>query len=110
MKLLIVISALLISWPANAEDHLVETRYCGEPKRNTEGRIRRSMATVKYFKELYPCEYPCDNTWRVDHVIPLAVGGCDAVRNMQWLPPTIKNCSGAICKDRWERKLYPTKF
>lgn len=48
---------------------------------------------------------PCKG-WAIDHVIPLAVGGCDAVSNLQWLPVEIKSCAGTVCKDRWERKVY----
>jgi hypothetical protein len=109
-KLLIVLLSFLVFPYVFAGDHLKETRYCGDPERTEAGKIKRSMATVKHFKELYPCIYPCDDTWRVDHVIPLAVGGCDSVSNMQWLPSTIKNCSGRLCKDRWERLVYPKNY
>jgi 5-methylcytosine-specific restriction endonuclease McrA len=44
--------------------------------------------------------------WEVDHVIPLACGGCDAVANMQWLPSGAKSTSSPLAKDRWERRVY----
>lgn len=90
---------------ARADNHLVETRYCGEPKRYADGRLARSVTVVKYFEALYPLppQYNRDD-WQVDHVIPLASGGCDAIRNLQWLPKTIKTCADDDCKDRWERK------
>lgn len=109
-RILIGLLALLVFTYGHADNHLIETRYCGDPERTESGRIKRSMATVKKFKELYPCIYPCDFSWRVDHVIPLAVGGCDSVSNMQWLPPSIKNCAGLLCKDRWERLVYPKNY
>lgn len=87
-----------------ADDRLAETRYCGEPKRNADGRIVRSAIVLKEFERLYPLPIQYSRAdWQIDHVIPLAVGGCDAVRNMQWLPKAIKTCADDKCKDRWER-------
>lgn len=80
-------------------DPSADARFCG-------GKPVRNPATVKAFKKEWPCIAPCDKTWQVDHIIPLAVGGCDAIINMQWLPGTIKTCAGTVCKDRWERKIY----
>lgn len=91
--------------------HLHETRYCGEPARDHWGKIRRNSYVVKVFKRLYPL--PADyisSEWSVDHVIPLAVGGCDAISNLQWLPNSIKNTSDQDNKDRWERRLYPKQY
>lgn len=89
---------------ANADNHLTETRFCGEPKRYNDGRIMRSITVVKEFERLYPLPPQYSrNDWQVDHVIPLASGGCDAIRNLQWLPKTIKTCADDDCKDRWER-------
>ena len=44
-------------------------------------------------------------SWAIDHVIPLACGGCDSIENLQWLKNSIKSCAGTECKDRWERKI-----
>ena len=44
--------------------------------------------------------------WRghvVDHVIPLARGGCDCPENMNW-----QTNADAACKDRWEQ-VVPVK-
>ena len=87
-----------------------ELRYCGEPARDKDGSISRSSSVIAKFKIIHPC--PETNKisgscpgWAIDHVIPLACGGCDAVSNMQWLPIGIK--SQAITgKDRFERKIY----
>lgn len=91
---------------------LDETRYCTDsPIRDLNGRIVRSSEVVRAFRAVHPC--PVTNQtkgacpgWNIDHVIPLAVGGCDAVANLQWLPVEIKRCPGLICKDRWEREVY----
>ena len=106
--LLVVVLLLPFGAQAGALD---ETRYCGEPKRTAAGRILRRADVLVEFRRLYACPAtgrhtgPCKG-WAIDHVIPLAVGGCDAVRNLQWLPNKIKSCSGTVCKDRWERKVY----
>lgn len=89
-----------------ADNHLAETRCCvAEIARNADGSIKRNRAVVRAFERIYPLpsQYSRDD-WQIDHVIPLAVGGFDAVRNMQWLPKTIKTCADDDCKDRYERK------
>lgn len=84
-----------------------DIRYCGEPKRTASGKIKRSAAVLRDFEARYPLpvEYRRSD-WQIDHVIPLAVGGCDALHNLQWLPKKIKTCSDDSCKDRWERIIY----
>ncbi len=90
-------------------DATTETRYCGEPRRDTAGDIYRSSSVRSAFQKIHPCPVngltsgACPG-WQVDHVIPLACGGCDAVNNMQWLPETIKTQKGG--KDGFERKIY----
>lgn len=95
-----------------------ETRICGTPKRNAAGEIIRSAAVRDSFRKVWACpatglkDGRCDG-WQIDHVIPLAQGGCDAVSNMQWLPVAIKTCSlstGVPCKDRWEQEVYATSW
>lgn len=97
--------------PAYANSHLTETRYCGEPSRHANGSIKRNRSVVLAFESLYPLPPGYDRSkWQIDHVIPLAVGGCDAVHNMQWLPESIKTCPSDDCKDRWERDgIYPKR-
>lgn len=91
---------------------LAETRYCGpEIKRDATGRIERSSAVLRAFRDRYPCPSTGQRRgacpgWNIDHVIPLRQGGCDAVPNLQWLPVEIKRCAGAVCKDRWEHEVY----
>lgn len=94
---------------------LEETRYCGEPARMADGSIRRRADVIRAFKKTHPCPVTGAATgacpgWAVDHVIPLAVGGCDSVSNLQWLPNEIKSAPGATPKDRWERRLYGSPF
>lgn len=89
---------------------LDETRYCGEAKRNARGEIVRRADVLDAFAKRHPCPatgQPVRSCagWAIDHVIPLASGGCDAVSNLQWLPTALKSCAGQ-CKDRWERKVY----
>lgn len=88
-----------------------EPRYCGEPKRNARGEIVRRADVLRAFRAIHPCPAtgaargPCPG-WSIDHVIPLACGGCDKVLNLQWMKNEIKSCAGASCKDRWERPAY----
>lgn len=91
---------------------LEETRYCTvTPHRDADGSISRRADVLRAFRDLYPCPATGEKRgacpgWNIDHVIPLAVGGCDAVSNLQWLPTAIKRCAGEACKDRWERWVY----
>lgn len=108
MKLLL--SLLIFTTVAIADD--VDTRYCREqPLRDADGSISRDMGEIAKFKRIHSCpsnghnEGACPG-WNIDHVIPLANGGCDTVINMQWLPIEIKRCGGNFCKDRWERTVY----
>lgn len=96
---------------AAPDPFLTETRYCGQPARNADGSIKRRSAVVIAFKRTHPCPstgltFGSCPGWSADHVIPLAVCGCDAVSNMQWLKNEIKSCPGQVCKDRWERVVY----
>ena len=98
---------LLLSFPA-----IADMRICGTgPVRDEHGRIARSREVLQYFRNIYPCPATGLTTgacpgWAIDHVIPLACGGCDNIENMQWLKTSIKSCKGRECKDRWERKVY----
>jgi len=110
IRVALLVAVLLLPFGAQA-GALDETRYCGDPRRDAQGRILRRADVLNAFAKLYACpatglhKRSCPG-WAIDHVIPLAVGGCDAVRNLQWLPDKIKSCSGTVCKDRWERKVY----
>ncbi|MCB4365393.1 HNH endonuclease [Hydrogenophaga taeniospiralis] len=86
-----------------------DPRYCGDPARTASGAIRRSRAVLRHFVAVHPCpstdkpDTACPN-WSIDHVIPLASGGCDEIGNLQWLPDALKSCA-VICKDRFERAI-----
>ena len=91
---------------------LDETRCCvAEIARDADGKIARRADVLRAFRDLYPCPATglnrgrCDG-WNLDHVLPLACGGFDAVSNLQWLPVEIKRCPGDKCKDRFERRIY----
>lgn len=64
--------------------------------RDDTGRIKRSRASVREFKQVtgHPEGRP---GYVIDHIIPLKKGGCDDPRNMQW--QTIQDAKE---KDRWE--------
>jgi hypothetical protein len=90
---------------------LDETRYCTvTPHRDKDGSISRRADVLRAFKRHHPCPStgktsgPCPG-FAIDHVIPLANGGCDSVHNLQWLPHELKSCP-RVCKDRWERDVY----
>ena len=106
----ILFSLLFISITVNATP-LDETRCCITPVRLADGTIKRRADVVLAFKKHHPCPVTglssgsCTG-WAVDHVIPLACGGVDAVSNLQWLPLPIKSAAGIYPKDRWERKVY----
>lgn len=97
-------------------NRIIDPRCChASPdtiKRNpTTGRISRSAPERQAFVRLHACPptgkhtTSCDG-WDIDHIIPLASGGCDQVGNMQWLPNAIKSGAGVVAKDRWERRVY----
>jgi hypothetical protein len=118
MRALIVIVVILLGMLAVQADAAglpepgapgapADSRYCGEPDRDARGDIKRSTAQRARFVAVWPM--PDDGqVWYVDHILPLAVGGCDLPHNMQWLPAILKTCAGH-CKDRWERKVYLPK-
>lgn len=111
MKKILAAIAIMAVTPAFAAlDPLAEVRVCGEPRRAADGSILRRADVLAAFQRSHPCPATgkpngaCPG-WAKDHIIPLACGGCDAVWNLQWLPNGIKSASGALPKDRWERKI-----
>lgn len=92
-------------------DDLVEHRYTTKVERNADGTIHRSAAVTSAFRKVHPCPATgliaggCAG-WQINHIIPLACGGRDAVDNMGWFPVSIKTCPDPHCIDRWERKVY----
>lgn len=89
---------------------LEEQRYCGAPKRDARGEILRRGDVLRAFRKAHPCPVTGRSSgacpgWSIDHVIPLACGGCDAVSNLQWLPNALKSAA-LTGKDRFERKIY----
>ena len=110
------ISMMMTFATALASDPLVEVRYCAiTPSRDADGSISRRADVLRAFKAIHACPSTEKHSgacpgWSMDHVIPLANGGCDAVSNLQWLPHQIKSCAGEFCKDRWERKVYKPQY
>ena len=107
-----VLVGAMIGQYAHADDALIDNRYCvGQPLRDKDGKIARREDVMAAFQKIHACPSTGLHTgacsgWAKDHVIPLAVGGCDSVSNMQWLPLSLKSCMGKVCKDRWERNVY----
>lgn len=99
---------LLLAGPAIAA---TDARICGTgPQRDPDGRIHRSRDVLRDYQSIHPCPSTGLTTgkcpgWALDHVVPLACGGCDAIINLQWMKLAIKSCAGRDCKDRWERAI-----
>ena len=111
IKLLLLIGLTILPTSAIWANPLLETRYCGEPKRNASGDIIRRADVLAAFQRIHPCPSTGLTTgacagWQKNHVIPLACGSCDEVSNLNWLPTVIKTCSAWYCIDRFERKIY----
>lgn len=103
----LLVFLLLVASLALAQD----PRYCGPPARDADGTILRSRAVLREFQRIYPCPangQPAGSCpgWYKDHIVPLVCGGCDSLENLQWLPSDLKTCRGALCKDRFERRVY----
>lgn len=74
--------------------------------RDSSGRIKRSNIPRVDFANIHPCPSNLLSTtvcegWEIDHIIPLACRGRDAVENMQWLDDETK-----ALKDLFERRIY----
>jgi hypothetical protein len=92
-------------------DPLHDYRFSGEVVREGDGTTKRSTKVINAFKRQWPCPVNGKRSgacpgWAIDHIIPLACGGVDAVYNLQWLPNEIKSAKGAFSKDHFERRVY----
>lgn len=71
---------------------------------HAEARIPRSQAAKAAFARTNLCpsthqyRLPCPG-YVIDHIKPLACGGADAPKNMQW-----QTLAAGKAKDRWELK------
>ena len=106
-----VSSAQYLEPAASPVDPLKEYRQCGAPERDAKGVIKRSSTVLTAYKKYHPCPVTGLSTgscpgWQINHIIPLAKGGCDAVVNLAWMPDQIKTCKNPYCIDRWERTYY----
>jgi hypothetical protein len=107
---LILLALLSAAAQAATLDPLAEQRYCGPPARLKDGSIRRRSDVIAAFRKVHPCPATLKfagacTGWAINHVIPLACGGCDAASNMQWLPDDVKAAAGPHAVDRFERKI-----
>lgn len=110
--MVIVLAGLLVGCASSQTlDPLFDYRYTGVVLRNDQGKTLRSVQVIAAFKKRWACPVTrahigaCPG-WAVDHIVPLACGGADAVWNMQWLPDQIKSASGEFSKDHFERRIY----
>ena len=76
--------------------------YCASCARNSQGRIRRSTAARRQFRQANPCPSTGKTAGKcpgyvIDHIVPLKRGGPDAPPNMQWQTTT-----AAKAKDKVE--------
>jgi hypothetical protein len=88
----LVMLALLVAAPASANPR------CSACPRDHHRRIVRSASVRREFEREtgHPHGWPGHV---IDHVIPRACGGPDAVGNLQW-----QTRADAAAKDRWEAK------
>jgi hypothetical protein len=111
MKFILALLLVLTSSSFASTPTVVDPRYCGTPVRDASGTIVRSSKVLRDFQTVHPCpstglqKGACPG-WQMNHVIPLACGGCDVIWNLDWMPIDVKACSGAHCRDRYERKIY----
>jgi len=110
---IVVVATLLLIKQGIAQtlDPIVDYRYAGEVIRDADGSIHRSTKVINAFKKMWACPSTGKHSgacpgWAIDHTIPLACGGRDAVFNMAWIPDEGKSCAADYCKDRYERKVY----
>ena len=67
-------------------------------------RTKRSQSAKVEFKQQHPCPAtgaprgPCKG-YVIDHIVPIACHGADALSNMQW-----QTVADAKAKDKWERE------
>ena len=112
MKKLLIIALLLLASVTHSQtlDRLKDYRMCGVVVRDAQGNTKRSTAVLSAYKKIHPCPSTgltagaCPG-WALNHSIPLACGGCDAVYNLTWMPDQIKSCAEPWCVDRYERKI-----
>lgn len=109
MKLSLFLTLSLFTQITYADPALEDTRYVTQVIRNSDGSIHRRADVLRQFQVLHHCPSTGLSTgacagWQMNHVIPLACGGKDAVSNLQWLRVALKTCA-TICVDRYERKI-----
>lgn len=107
LTLLLLLVMLVAGTAATAQtDPLVETRYCGAPRRDFNGVIIRDPKVIYAFRKENRCP-PTEKYgmgacpgWALNHPMPLACGGCDAVSNLMWMRNDVKRIV-----DSYERKI-----
>ena len=97
LMLLLLLVMLVAGTAATAQTGpLVETRYCGAPKRDASGDIIRRADVIAAYRKLHPCpstgklgKGACPD-WALNHNVSLACGGCDSVSNLSFMRNDVK--------------------
>lgn len=94
--LLIMLLALTVTCAEAQFNPLVETRYCGAPKRGLDREIIRDPKVIYAYRKVHPCPVTkklgmgaCKG-WALNHPVSLACGGCDSVSNLMWMRDDVK--------------------
>lgn len=105
-RTLLAILALLPALALAQSSALLETRYCGAPKRDANGSILRRADVIAAYKKTHPCPVTgllgpgaCPG-WALNHNLPLSCGGCDSVSNLSYMRADAKKIV-----DSYERKI-----
>lgn len=86
--------------------------YCGEPERDSRGRIKRSPAVLEQFERLFPLPSQFRRAdFEINHSLPLVCGGCDSVGNLIWMAKPAKRGSEWWHQDAHEQlTMCPRNF
>lgn len=104
IRLIIPLAIIAICASHAKADPLKEERYVNQVKRDAKGQILRRADVLVAFKKIHPCPSTGKTTgacngWQMNHVIPLACGGIDAVSNLSWQPTVTKTCWQDWCQN-----------
>lgn len=115
IRLIIPLAIIALCASYAKADPLKEERYVNQVKRDAKGQILRRADVLVAFKKIHPCPSTGKTTgacngWQMNHVIPLACGGIDAVSNLSWQPTVTKTCWQDWCQDRFERLIYEAPY
>ena len=86
--LLLLVSLMAVTVAHAQPAALTETRYCGPPRRDTNGSIIRRADVIYAYRKFHPCPSTgklgmgaCTD-WALNHPVSLACGGCGGSRSL----------------------------